>query len=77
MEEEADEQCDALVQQAYAYVTDKTYPSGCSETRRRVIRKKATKFELKDGELYYKQKQKGKVSSMTCCSHIKFACTVR
>ena len=53
-----------LVEQAYVYLTSATYPPGCDENRKRVIRKKAKKFELKDGELYYKQKQKTKV----CCS---------
>ena len=40
-----------------------TYPPGCTENRKRVIRTKAKKFELRDGELFYKQKQKGKVLS--------------
>jgi len=39
---------------------------GCSETRKRVIRKKAAKFEVKDGELYYKQK--GKVILVDLCA---------
>ena len=60
-EQEADERSEQLVEQAYVYLMKKTYPSDCSETRRRVIRKKAARFEVKDGELYYKQKQKGKV----------------
>jgi len=50
-----------LVQQAYVYVTDKTYPEGCSENLKRVIRWKAKKFAVRDGELYY-YKKKGKVS---------------
>lgn len=58
--EEADRDQE-LVEQAYMYLTAGTYPAGCSENRKRVIRKKSKKFELKDGELYYKQKQKGKV----------------
>ena len=52
---------DQLVQEAYAYLTEKKYPHGCKESRKRTIRKKAAKFEIKDGgELYYKMK-KGKV----------------
>ena len=43
------------------------YPDGCSDTRKRVIRKKAAKFEVKDGELYYKQKQNGKVILVDLC----------
>ena len=48
---------------------EKTYPDGCSETRKRVIRKKAAKFEVKDGELY-KQKQNGKVILVDLCVHL-------
>ena len=60
---ESEERDQELVEQAYSYITTSTYPPECTENRKRVIRKKAKKFELKDGELYYKQKQKGKVFS--------------
>ena len=60
---DTEERDQELVEQAYIYLTSTTYPPGCDENRKRVIRKKAKKFELKDGELYYKQKQKSKV----CC----------
>ena len=50
-----------LVEQAYDYLTASRYPPECTENRKRVIRKKAKKFEIKDGQLFYKQKQKGKV----------------
>ena len=61
--EERHERDQELVEQAYVYLTSTTYPPGCDDNRKRMIRKKAKKFELKDGELYYKQKQKRKV----CC----------
>ena len=49
-----------LLQEAYTYLVEK-YPDGCKECRKRMIRKKALKFEIKDGgELCYKFK-KGKV----------------
>ena len=35
-----------------------------------MIRKKAAKFEVKDGELYYKQKQNGKVILVDLCIHL-------
>ena len=35
-----------------------------------MIRKKAAKFEVKDGELYYKQKQNGKVILVDLCVHL-------
>ena len=45
----AEERTEQLIEQAYTYLREKTYPDGCSETRKRVIRKKAAKFEVKDG----------------------------
>ena len=42
-----------LVEEAVLYLTDKTYPENCSNSRKRQIRKKSEKFELKEGELYY------------------------
>ena len=50
-----------LVEQAYLYVTTLGYPAGCTDNRKRVIRKKAKKFEVKEGELFYKKRCKGKV----------------
>ena len=74
-EAQAEERTEQLIEQAYTYLREKTYPDGCSETRKRVIRKKAAKFEVKDGELYYKQKQNGKV---ILCVHLcvckKYTC---
>ena len=72
-EAQAEERTEQLIEQAYTYLREKTYPDGCSETRKRVIRKKAAKFEVKDGELYYKQKQNGKVILVDLCSFI-FVC---
>ena len=56
--EEKDQQ---LLEQAIRYLRSYEYPPDASENRKRVIRKKTKKFEMIDGELYYKQKQKGKV----------------
>ena len=47
-----------LLEEAYVYLTEKKYPSGCSDVRKRVIRKKSQKFVVKDGELFYKQQKK-------------------
>ena len=44
---------DDLVEEVYLYMTKKTYPDGCLLNRKRQIRKKAEKFEIVDGELYY------------------------
>ena len=59
-EEEAERDLQ-LVEEAYSYVTKKKYPPGCSDVRKRVIRRKAQKFIVKDGEMFYKQQKKGKV----------------
>ena len=69
-EAQAEERTEQLIEQAYTYLREKTYPDGCSETKKRVIRKKAAKFEVKDGELYYKQKQNGKVILVDLCVHL-------
>ena len=50
-----------LVQEAYIYLTEHRYPSGCVDSRKRSIRKKAGKFVVRDGELFFKKKGKGKV----------------
>ena len=44
VEAQAEERTEQLIQQAYTYLREKSYPYGCSETRKRVIRKKAAKF---------------------------------
>ena len=49
MDEDAREQGQTeidLVQQAYVYVTDKTYPEGCSENLKWVIRQKGKKLSI-------------------------------
>ena len=50
-----------LVQEAYIYLTEHRYPQDCTYTRKRSIRKKAGKFVVRDGELFFKKKRKGKV----------------
>ena len=51
----------ALLEDAYLYITTSAYPEGCTDSRKRVIRKKAKKFHVSEGELFYKKKQKGMV----------------
>lgn len=58
---DSEEKDQLLVEQAFVYLTTSKYPVDCSENRKRVVRKKSKKFELRDGELFYKQKQKAKV----------------
>ena len=42
---------DDLVQEVYSYFTAKRYPDGDSEGKKRVIRKKSTKFMISDNRL--------------------------
>ena len=51
-----------LVEQAYEYVVTASYPNGCPVNRKRIIRRKAKNFEVKDGELYYTKNPRGKVA---------------
>ena len=48
-----------LVEQMEEYIRNKCYPDGASENRKRVIRKKAKKFEVRDG---------------VCCTNYKRTC---
>ncbi len=50
-----------LIELAYRYLTEKTDPIGITENRKRAIRNKAKKFVVRDGELFYKKIQTGKV----------------
>ena len=66
-----DEVKENLVEEAYQYLRRKSYPAGTSEGRKRCIRRKAAKFVLKNGELFFKTMSKGKVrlgqSALNCC----------
>ena len=45
-----------LVEHAFLYLTDKTYPSECTKNEKRSIRRKADKLVIVSGELFYKKK---------------------
>ena len=61
MEDQDDCADPTLVDQVFLYLTEKRYPSGCTDVKKRTIRKKAKTFCAKEGELYYLRKRKGKV----------------
>ncbi|KAL5497543.1 hypothetical protein EMCRGX_G014031 [Ephydatia muelleri] len=61
---EEDEVKENLVEEAYQYLRRKSYPAGASEGRKRCIRRKAAKFVLKNGELFFKKMNKGKESEI-------------
>ena len=73
-DEEADQQ---LLEEAFMYKTQNIYPDGVGESRKRIIRKKAAKFVVENGELKYKMKKKGKVYiSIYCFYYRQFVCIV-
>ncbi|XP_065919392.1 uncharacterized protein [Dysidea avara] len=51
-----------LLDKVYLYVTEKCYADGTSENCKRIIRKKASKFTIIDGEMYLNKKRKGKMA---------------
>ena len=48
----------ALLDEAILYITEKRYPEEASENRKRAIRRKAKKFEIQGGELFYRDTRK-------------------
>ena len=77
-----------LMQEAYIFLPKKKYLDGCSNLRRRVIRNKALKFKVKDGELFIKEyfislttAQKSLLSSLschrTCLGYAGYQCYIR
>ena len=47
-----------LVDAVFIYLTESRYSEGCSATRKRTIRKKAKKFVVRDGVMYFLKKKK-------------------
>ena len=52
------EEAGDLVQDVYTFLTERRYPPLCVESRKRAIRRKATKFVIHDGELFFQKKKK-------------------
>ena len=50
-----------LVEHVYEYLAHNRYPEGSDKNHKRIVRKRAKKFLLKDGELHYKVEKNGKV----------------
>ena len=49
------------MQKAVDYITKAIYPPGASKNDKRVIRKKAAKFSMQDGQIFYAKKGGKKV----------------
>ena len=52
----------ALVENAFVYLTKKTYPPGSSKNDKRTIRRKAERLTERDGEIFYKKRGGSTVS---------------
>ena len=64
-----------LVDGAFLYLTQSRYPKGCSDARKRAIRKKAGMFVICDGVIFFKKKKKDKVimkESLLLTYHINY-----
>ena len=51
-----------LLDEVYIYIVEKRYSKECTATRKREIRKKAEKFVVNDGELFYLSRKDKQVS---------------
>lgn len=54
-----------LIRKAYDYLTNGSYPPGATKNEKRVIRKKATKLIVRNGEYFYKRKGGREVSILS------------
>ena len=50
---DGEEEDNDLLADAYLYITTSAYPEGCTDIRKRIIWKKAKKFHVSDGELFF------------------------
>ena len=57
-----------LIEDACNYVSTNSYPAGADKNRKRIIRRKALRLIVKDGEVYYK-KMKREVCRLAICSY--------
>lgn len=65
----SEQEDDQLLAGVVDYLTTGEYPSGCSENQKRSIRRKAEKFEVTDGELFYIKKVQ--------CSSLQLQCYLK
>ena len=50
-----------LIDNIYTFVAENRYPEGATVGQKRTIRRKAAKFEVCDGELFYKKTTKDEI----------------
>ena len=51
----------SMIGDVYNYLKEGVYRKGATSSRKRVIKRKAAKFQIKHGEIYYKQTTNTKV----------------
>ena len=69
MDENSTEEND-LIDDVHQYLTSSKYPDQCSENRKRSIRRKSKKFEVKDGVLHFRKKCRNKVIHTYIICHV-------
>ena len=57
MSSQDDSETDDLIQDACNYVSTKAYPADAAKNRKRIIRRKALRLAVRNGEVYYKKKK--------------------
>ena len=82
LEMEADQENDEfedakLIEDAVFYLREKTYRVDCTKNWKRSVRRKAEKFETRDGEILYRKKDGGVVGKCFICGimHVRVVCT--
>ena len=57
---EESEEAGDLVRDVYMYLMERQYPLLCVELRKRAIQRKAAKFVIHDGEMYFQKQKKAR-----------------
>ena len=65
-----------LLDEVYLYIVGKRYSKDCTATRKRQIRKKAEKFVVNDGELFYLSRKDKQVSCIFCVKSVTNTFTI-
>ena len=62
--ENMDDSLEQFGEAVFQYLSEKKYPSGSDDTFKRIIRKKAAMFVIREGVIYFKKKKRGKVRTL-------------
>ena len=61
-----------IVRKACTYITEGAYPAGATANEKRVIRKKAKRFAVRNGELFYRKILRGRSKVLKCYDIIRY-----